>query len=351
MLNSSEVKNRISKAQIFSLLDEFGAEPVEKKGNIEAITICHAGDSHKLIYYSETKMFMCYTNCGSMDIFGLIQKIKEIDFTQAMAWVVHRFGLSSIGIIGTFEAEDEQIVNPALEIQKRIEKYDEQANLKTVDEKILNSYYKKYYDGWINEGISIKTMEKFDIRYSILNNQIIIPHRDEKGKLVGIRGRNLDKSKVEDGKKYMPVWYEGRSLRYPTGDNLYGLYQNRASINRTKKVVLFEAEKSVMKLDGMYKDNFSVCLSGSYLTDYQAKLLDGLKIDEVIVGLDKEFPCIGSPQEKIYADKISSIFQKLKAKYTVSVLWDLDNDLNQKDSPVDQGKKVFQKLLKSRIYI
>ena len=39
-------------------------------------TICHDGDSSKLCYFTQTKDFYCYTNCGRMTFFDFIKKIK-----------------------------------------------------------------------------------------------------------------------------------------------------------------------------------------------------------------------------------------------------------------------------------
>ena len=51
-------------------------------------------------------------------------------------------------------------------------------------------------------------MDKFDIRYSISQNRIIIPHRDVHGRLVGVRCRVLNEWEVENLGKYMPVQIE-----------------------------------------------------------------------------------------------------------------------------------------------
>ena len=133
-------------------------------------------------------------------------------------------------------------------------------------------------------------MMKYNIRYSIVDNQIIIPHYDEYGNLIGVRGRNLNKDKVDEGKKYMPIFYEGKVLKHLTGANLYGLDKNKEMIEKHKTMILFESEKSVLQLDSMMPDHsIGVCVSGSSLTQYQLELIKKLSIDEVIIGVDKEF--------------------------------------------------------------
>ena len=42
---------------------------------------------------------------------------------------------------------------------------------------------------WLLEGITEESMVKYDIKYSISQNKIIIPHYNTNGELIGIRGR------------------------------------------------------------------------------------------------------------------------------------------------------------------
>lgn len=217
----------------------------------------------------------------------------------------------------------------------------------------MNIYEDIYYKGWINEGISIETMKKFNIKNSISDQQIIIPHYDEDGRLVGVRCRNLNKDLVNAGKKYMPVFNNGTLLNHPTGSVLYGLNFNKKNIEKYRKIILFESEKSVLQLDSMMPDmSIGVCLSGSNLTDYQVEILKSLQIDEVIIALDKEFEKIGDEEEKYFAKKIEkSIYSKLSAFFKVSVLWDVNQLLEKQMSPTDNGKEVFYKLFTNRIFL
>jgi hypothetical protein len=77
-----------------------------------------------------------------------------------------------------------------------------------------------------------------------------------------------------------------------------------------------------------------------------------LDIDEVIIAMDKEFSEIGSQEEKFYAEKIKNVFiDKLKPYFRISVIWDLNNLLDEKDSPTDKGKEVFKSLFENRIAV
>lgn len=347
-MNASKVKDLLTDQDIYNLLEELGAEP-ELGTVINSRTRCHNSaheGKHKLYYYSDTKTFRCYTGCGSMDIFGLIMKIFDLDFYQAYKYICSKFGIDS-----SYNSYDSDVVDTSY--FKRFKRKNEIITLNKLDEGILKNYFPIYHESWIKDGISIESMKKYGIKFSIINNQIIIPHRDEKGQLVGIRSRNLNKELVDNGKKYMPVWYRGKSLKHPTGACLYGLDINKEDIEKYKTVIIFESEKSVLQLDTMFPEkSIGVCISGSNLSNHQLELLKKLDISEVVIALDKEFNEVGSEKEKFYAQKIEdTISSRLIPYFTTSVIWDVNNLINEKSSPTDHGRETFSELFNNRIFL
>ena len=77
------IKNSLTIEQINDLVAELGGEPEIQGSTIIARTICHGGDSRKLYYYDNTKLFTCYTGCEerTFDIFQLVLKVKGRDMT------------------------------------------------------------------------------------------------------------------------------------------------------------------------------------------------------------------------------------------------------------------------------
>lgn len=352
MLDANKVKLTLNKQDIASLLNELGGDAEEHPSVIVSRTICHNPaheGKHKLVYYEDTHSFRCYTGCGTMDIYGLISKIYGMDFYDSFMYICKKFNIQNT-------EDNEASVDPnAIDMSffKKFEEKNEIIKCEEVDENVMKSFYSIYHEAWIKEGISIPSMIKFGIMYSIMNNQIIIPHRDENGRLVGVRCRNLNQELVDEGKKYMPIYHKGKVLKHPTGACIYGLDKNKKDIEKYRTLILFESEKSVLQLDS-FKNIPSIggAISGSNLTDQQIKLISELEIDEVIIALDKEFENIGDKNEKYYANKIEKTFgDRLRAYSRVSVIWDLEGDLQLKDSPTDKGEEVFKKLLKNRIYI
>lgn len=347
MASIQDLKSKIKYSDVFALLEELGAEPVDRGDHIEALTICHFGDSHKLFYYRDKNIFVCYTHDGTFDIITLLEKNKGYSIGEAVGFLTARFGMV-MGFGNNSHSEAENLNPLTSQFEEKEVEYEQ---LRVWSESELNHFYSIPHISWLREGISELTLAKYQIGFNIEKNQITIPHRDEEGNLVGIRARNLDEIALERGFKYTPVRVGKKEYKYPTGLNLYGYYQNKETIKQTKKIVLFEAEKSVLKVDSFYGASNAVALNGTMLSDFQIKMIDKLGVNEIIIALDKEFDSPKSFEAINYARKIFSIFGKLKTRYIVSVVWDIHGLLDMKDSPVDKGKEVYEQLLNERIYI
>lgn len=346
-MDATQLKQQLSENDLLAILTDLGAEPYLEKSKIICRTICHGGHKHKNEYYIDSQMFHCYTDsCGTFDLFSLVEKVKGIEFSEAFKYVKDYFGYTS-NEFNEYNYNDVADLSFFNKFNKTVLYED----IATIDEKLLNVYDDSYHISWVRDGIHPSTMRKFNIKLSISNQQIIIPHYNKDGGLVGIRGRNLNPDIVSQGKKYMPVIRTGIMYNHPTGANLYGLYENLENIKKMKKLIIFESEKSVMQLDTIYHGSgIGVCVSGSSFSDKQLDLISNLEIEEVIIGFDKEYEKIGDSLERYYAQKIQeTVANKLLPYFSVSVLWDLENDLETKDAPTDKGASVFKKLFSSRI--
>ena len=150
----------------------------------------------------------------------------------------------------------------------------------------------------------------------------------------------------------MPICVEGKWYTHPLQFNLYGMNLNEHNIRTAKKIILVESEKGVMQLDTMYPDsNISTALSSSNLSNAQVEMILGLGVDEVVLGLDKQYKECYTEEYRRYQEKIIKMASKLNGYVNVSVLWDKENLLGYKDSPTDRGKEVFETLMRKRIPI
>lgn len=356
-MDAKEIKSKLTLEQIVEILEELGAEP-RQSSNLNEIwckTICHNGHSHKLYLYKDTLNLHCYTNCGSMDIFQVIQNVLDCSFAQAINYIKDKFGYHNstfhYGFETTVNTKDIDIIDALLN-KKQVIKNEEWKPFKTIDESILGGYYDFYHKSFYEDGISPAVLSKFEIKYDILNYRVIIPHRDKDGKLVAIRCRNLDEELVKNGRKYMPITHNGKLLSAPTTQYFYGLYQNEENIRLCKRVILVESEKAVMQYETMFpKGNIALALSSSHLSNFQIDILKDLGVEEVIIALDKEYEQAGTEEERLYENKLRKTIGNRLDFCTVSLMWDIKGLLDKKDSPLDKGKDVFLDLFVNRKYL
>lgn len=345
-MDAGQVKDILTTQNVMDLLQDLGGSPQQRGNIIYAKTICHHGSTHKLLYYPGNKLFHCYSGCScSYDIFSLVEKSMGLDFPEAFRFICLKFGINYNSTGGNYSTKVD------MSFFNRFDQKDEVYELTKLDEKLLRTFHDLYHIAWVNDGISARSMAKYHIRFSINDNQIIIPHYDLDNNLIGVRARNMDKELVAQGMKYFPARYKQDVLRHPTGAALFGLNFNRKHIEKYKTVILFEAEKSVMQLDTIWPDmSIGACVSGSALSQAQIEILKSLNVEHVVIAPDKEFSEIGSDEELFYQKKIRSTFlNKLHANFMCSVLWDEENLLEEKMSPTDAGKEIFEKLWQKKI--
>lgn len=340
MLSCKDIKEQLTTNDVIRILELLGSTSIkdENEQYLTSSTICHHGDSHKLYYYKNTKTFQCYTNCGCMDVFTLIQHSKSVELQDAIRWISDNFNISKTHT-PTGYLTDWKFINGYKTKSFEVKEF------QYYDKNILNIFQKAYYKGWLDEHISIESMKKYDIMYCAYNQQIVIPHYDINGGLIGIRVRNLN-YETNGNSKYSP-FYDGFTMyNHSLGNNLYGLHKNKNCIKNSMKVMLVESEKSVLQCDSYFGEkNFSLALCGSNLTKQQIKILRDLGVNKVILALDKQYKNIGDDEYIKWIEHLKRIEQNLTPYFNVKILLDLHNELNYKDSPTDHGKDILLKIL------
>jgi DNA primase len=223
-----------------------------------------------------------------------------------------------------------------------------QVQLPEYNKGALDTFIRRYPPEWINDGISREAMDKFNIRYSISQNKIIIPHLDVDGRLVGIRGRALNEWEVENVGKYMPVRLEQTWYKHPLSMNLYGLYENKATIKKHKIVYVFESEKSVLQFESFNMPHCAVAVCGSQFNKYQLNiLLKHCSPSEIVICFDKE----ENEGETKYFEKLYALCKKYNQYCQFSFIYDRLGLLGMKDSPSDRGEETFKKLVEKRVKV
>ena len=217
-----------------------------------------------------------------------------------------------------------------------------------------------FYQGWIEEGITIETMKLFNIKWYEGQKHIIIPHYNVEDKLIGIRRRSLQEQDKDN--KYMPEIIEGVQYTHSLNFNLYGLNKHIVGIKKTKKIVIVESEKSVMLAHDYYgEDAFVVATCGFNISNWQRDMILSLGVEEVMLGYDKDFiPTdfensgendLEYKKYQRYVTRLYSLAYKFVAYCRTYILWDFDSLLQKKDSPFDRGKEVLEKIMKDKILV
>ena len=361
-MDINEIKNQLSLDEIESLLSFLGAEPHKQNDNIIiAKTICHCGNSHKLFYYNNTKLFRCYTECSDIfDIGQLIIKVKhnegtDITLQQAVIFLKNFFNLVDNKSEDFFneqrDNQDFQILNRYLENTQNTSSK-QIVELKKYDNKILNFLPKPRILPWEHEGICNSVIQSHNICYNPASQAIVIPHYDKDNSLIGIRERTLIKENEIYG-KYRPLYINKHMYNHPLGFNLYNLNMSKNNIELFKKVIIFEGEKSPLLYASYFgkENDISVACCGSNISMYQMQLLLDLGVNEVIIAFDKQFKTIGDDEFHGWIKKLTDINNKYNKYVNITFMFDKWNLLNYKDSPIDKGKEIFLELFKRRFSI
>lgn len=360
-MNREDILEIITTEDVVHIIGELGGgEPIpDNKGNLYFKTICHGGKKHKLQYYIDSKMFCCYTSCGSMSLFDVIMNANNCEFNEAVNLILRYKGIKNSfnkgrGLKQSNTIKEEMdFLNRHLYKPKKIIPC-----LPTYNENVLSVFDDYIPDVWIKEGIEEEIAQFYNIKFYFNQYKAIIPHRNINGDLIGIRGRAFFKRDIDQGKKYMPITIQGLTYRFPVEFNLYGIYENKNNIQKYRKAIIFEGEKSVLKYASYFgqENNIALATLGMNMSLYQRNLLLSLGIDEVIIAYDKQY----QPE---YLDDVNSEEYKEFEKYkralvkitkmlidyvNVSVILCWDSTLKYKDAPIDNGKDTFEKLYKAR---
>lgn len=262
------------------------------------------------------------------DIITLVEYLKKIYFSKAMYWLCEICGYD---YYYTYKEEE---IDPCVAFLKNVEPKEEKldTDIELIDEKVLDLYL-KYPNIWFyNDGISIKTQEEFELGFSMTDQRITIPIRDELGNLVGVKGRTSSPNYKELGiPKYLYLFSAPKSLL------LFGLDKTYSYIKEANEVIVFESEKSVMQAWSM---GFKNCISigGHELSVVQVMKLEKLGVP-IVLAYDKD----------ITVQQIKHEASKFVVK-PIYGIYDTSNLLQDKDSPTDQGKEVWEKLYQQHKY-
>lgn len=353
MSNSDTLLAKLNTSDILRLMEKLGVPEtmvVYRNDCLIFPTICHneliSNPSHKLYYYENSKRFYCYTHCKAMSVYEMIMNAylargSKISFSQAYILLdtivedrmKHGFAILSAPANhrpGTKKnwIEELTVYNPHI-----LECFTQQP---------------KYLAPWIEEGIDYEVLKDFGVRFDMVRNRMVFPIIDHIGRLVGIKVRNFNQKEIEEHRKYMPLWHNNELYSYPKMMVAYGFYQNKAVIKKAKEVIVYEAEKSVLKHGSCFTQNKSIAIGGSSFSEYHGIILKEAGVTKIVLALDNDWDEDG---DKTYGlqKMIHEGYKIADMGFVVELMYDWDGTLlDNKDSPIDKGRQVYSKLYKER---
>jgi len=268
------------------------------------------------------------------DVYTLVMQIKKISFIGAVKFI-HKI----LGIKYTIFSKPIEEKKDVLKIFKdKLKSHQHYSNfVKVYDEKVLEKYINLPNIWWVKEGILPDVQERFKLGFCPESHRITIPQRwwcGGENDFIGCKGRTiLSDYEILGIPKYLALIPFYKTL------NIYGLQENYKSIQEIGEVIVFESEKSVLKMATWKYDN-AVSILGHELSQEQIDILIGLDVD-ICLAFDKDI-------SEEFVKESCLRFRRLRR---VSYIWDKHNVLKDKMSPVDVNKKVFDYLYKYRIKI
>lgn len=330
-----DLKEEILNRELISdILAELGCHHIRDKGDyVQAGNKDGDNPNSIVVYKNEYISCLNYTrqitkNGRQADIFDLVAYFEDCSFAEAMKFVC---GLAGIDYYGEREDLPESLQILRMLKDMSISDEDEDSSpVKPISEKIL-SYYLPYPNKMFeDDGIALEVQQEFGIGYDPQTNRVTIPIRTPLGDLCGVKGR-LFGEPDEYNPKYLYI--------EPTAKQklLYGLYENKDYIKSSNQIIIFEAEKSVLQCASNGVRN-CVAIGGKSISKTQAELIVRTGCTPIIA-LDKG----------IELDEIKTVMSVFPDNIPVYYIFDTDDIMNNKQSPVDDWNK-WEILIKNNVY-
>lgn len=283
---------------------------------------------HKGIYY-------CFGCKKGGDLITFCQDYFDMTYDQAIEYLG---GVAGMNISKT-------IVSPTVLYLKKSTRRKKKKHVpekhKILDKSILDEFERRKITKWIEEGIPQSIMDNYGVMYDKDSKRIVYPVYDNDGNLINVKGRTI----FDNYKEFNPPIPKYMNY-YPVGDVDYfqGFCFKKEILINSKEIIVFESLKSVMKLDSFGIFN-SVSSETSQINIFQVKILIQMHCD-VVIAFDNDIPL-----SKIKEKETIKILCSFTNVYVVYDSEGLLGDKNEKNSPVDKGKEIWDELYKKRIKI
>ena len=346
MLDIAAIKAQITDDDIIALMDSMGIPLVSANSQYQLYpSACHHSDwerhKNKLYYYVQSQRWHCYSCSGDWDTIGLVQHLRKCTFNQAVDYICHTLNINAPEVV-----QDDMRDPWQRDLRRWLPNadIDEPAELTAYDPAILSAFDHLYPTEWLEYGITRDSMDKFGIGWYARQACISIPVV-QNGQLVGVRGRYTRQQDVDKG-KYRPIaMLDGTVLKFSTNQCLYGLDQNKASIEKCRQVLLFESEKSILKADSRNIHN-ALAIFGSNISKRHIEMLLELGVNDVVLCMDSDYRQVGDDDFQFFVAKMRKLAGKLTPYFSTSIVYNNQGydayKCNIMDLPYDRAMKLYE---------
>lgn len=295
-----------------------------------AICPFHNEDTASFAVNTDGNYFHCF-GCGrSGNIYTWLMLNEKLTYDQAVEKVAD---ITNTDVYDYIESETYNFYKLLHRLSKPKTNNLVERTILDIDKDYKQRFTSDIPQEWIDEGISIEEIEKYEIRVDKMANRIVYPVYDSEFRLIGVKGRTRFRN-YKDLRimKYMN-YYKIGVLDYFTG-----MKQAEPFIKEKNQIIIVEGLKSVMKLDQWGYHNV-VSSETSTLSEYQIELLIRMKVKDVVIAFDKDV----SPKK---ISELSKLLKKFVNVYMIVDKWKL---LEEKDSPCDKGEDIFRTLYERKV--
>ena len=296
--------------------------------------IFHDEKTPSLAFFEESNTYHCF-GCGAHgNIFNWLMATEGLTFMQAVEKVA---GINGLGLQDCIESESMSIYKELQKSKKNISKSEKsvERTILSPDKDYFSKYNKEYPQEWLGEGITKEAMDAYEIMIDPAANRIIYPVYDNDFNMIGIKGRTRYENFKDMGiAKYMNYNKIGMV------DYLTGMKQAIETVQSTGEIIVFEGIKSCMKLMS-WDINNSVSAETCELNPFQFNQLLKMRIKTVVLAFDKG----------VSIDKYRKMCKKYRSYFNLYAIIDAHNLLEDKMSPADAGKEIWEELYSQKVRI
>ena len=313
------------------ILEALGFDNIRDRGSYFQFPNKDGDNQTAISILKDTLVYNNYTRNDKGNLITLVMKEEGLEFPEALKWISKTLGLSGV-------SANVKIKKPFGGFYTSLiaDENDTDSSIKTYPESMLGNDLHKFNMMFFNDGVDFESQSYFNLGYNLETNSILIPIYNTSGELVGCKARRND-TKCDSSERWWAF------LPFPKTQVVYGYHWNYQKIIEKDMCIITEAEKSVMQCRS-YNCHLALATLNYDISPSQAKIIKSLKTSKIILAYDE-----GLEEEKLRSQAEKLIIDTHIFKNRVGYIYDKDHKYlkeNSKDSPSDNGKDIFNKLLK-----